>query len=63
MVRDTIYCGKFFHALLIGLVALLGTAASMVFFLELIHAYFYLTIFLVAFLSRSKARKKKPAEK
>ena len=62
VVRDTLYCGKFLPALLIGVVALLGSAASMVLFLELIHAYFYLTFFLVAFLSTAKARKKKPAK-
>lgn len=63
IVRDTIYCGKFMWALLIGLVFLLGTAASMALFLEVIHACVYLTVFLVAFLARAKARKKKPAKK
>ncbi len=63
IVRDTIYCGKFLWALLIGLVFLLGTAASMALFLEVIHACVYLTVFLVAFLARAKARKKKPAKK
>lgn len=63
IVRDTIYCGNFLWALLIGVVFLLGTAASMVLFLEVIHACVYLTVFLVAFLSMSKARKKKPSKK
>lgn len=63
IVRDTIYCGKFLWALLIGVVFLLGTAASMSLFLEVIHACFYLIILLVAFLSRAKARKKKRAKK
>jgi len=63
IVRDTIYCGKFFWALLIGMVFLLGTAASMSLFLEVVHACVYLIVFLVAFLSRAKARKKKPAKK
>ncbi len=63
IVRDTIYCGKFLWALLIGLVFLLGTAASMVLFIEVIHACVYLTVFLVAFLAMAKARKKKPAKK
>lgn len=63
IVRDTIYCHKFLWALLIGLVFLLGTAASMVLFLEVIHACVYLTVFLIAFLSSAKARKKKPVKK
>lgn len=63
IVRDTIYCHNFLWALLIGVVFLLGTAASMVLFLEVIHACVYLTIFLVAFLAMAKARKKKPAKK
>jgi hypothetical protein len=44
-------------------VFLLGTAASMVLFIEVIHACVYLTVFLVAFLAMAKARKKKPAKK
>lgn len=63
IVRDAIYCGKFLWALLIGLVFLLGTAASMTLFLEVVHACVYLIIFLVLFLSTAKARKKKPAKK
>ncbi|MCR5821792.1 MAG: hypothetical protein K6F85_02585 [Bacteroidales bacterium] len=63
IVRDTIYCGNFLWTLLIGLVFLLGTAASMTLFLEVIHACVYLTVILVAFLARSKARKKKTAKK
>ena len=63
IVRDTINCGKFLWALLIGMVFLLGPAASMTLFLEVVHACVYLIIFLVAFLSRAKARKKKPAKK
>ena len=63
IVRDTIYCGKFLWALLIGLVFLLGTAASMALFLEVIHACVYLVVFLVTFLSMAKARKKKPSKK
>ena len=63
IVRDTLYCGNFLWALLIGLVFLLGTAASMALFLEVIHACVYLTVFLVAFLAMAKARKKKPAKK
>ena len=63
IVRDTLYCGKFLWALLIGVVFLLGTAASMALFLEVIHACVYLTVFFVAFLSQAKARKKKPAKK
>ena len=63
IVRDTIYCGKFLWALLIGIVFLLGTAASMALFIEVIHACVYLTVFLVAFLAMAKARKKKPAKK
>lgn len=63
IVRDSIYCGNFLWALLIGLVFLLGTTASMVLFLEVIHACVYLTVFLVAFLARAKARKKKPTKK
>lgn len=63
IVRDTIYCGNFLWALLIGVVFLLGTAASMVFFIEVIHACVYLIVFLVTFLSMAKARKKKPVKK
>lgn len=63
IVRDTLYCGNFLWALLIGVVFLLGTAASMALFLEVIHACVYLTIFLAAFLAMAKARKKKPAKK
>lgn len=63
IVRDTIYCGKFLWALLIGVAFLLGTAASMALFLEVVHACVYLIVFLVAFLSMAKARKKKPAKK
>lgn len=62
IVRDTIYCGKFLWALLIGLAFLLGAAASMALFLEVIHACVYLTVFLVAFLASAKARKKKPSK-
>ena len=60
IVRDTIYCGNFLWALLIGLVFLLGTIASMALFLDVIHACVYLVVFLVAFLAQAKARKKKP---
>ena len=60
IVRDTIYCGNFLWALLIGLVFLLGTAASMVLFLDVLHACVYLVVFLAAFMARAKARKKKP---
>ncbi len=63
IVRDTIYCGNFLWALLIGLVFLLGTAASMTIFLEVIHACVFLTVLLAAFLAMAKARKKKPAKK
>ena len=63
IVRDTIYCHNFLWALLIGLVFLLGTAASMALFLEVIHACVYLVVFLVTFLSMAKARKKKPSKK
>jgi len=63
IVRDTIYCGNFLWALLIGVVFLLGTVASMVFFIEVVHACIYLIVFLVTFLSMAKARKKKPAKK
>lgn len=60
IVRDTINCGNFFWALLIGLVFLLGTAASMALFLSVIHACVYLVAFLAAFMAQAKARKKKP---
>ena len=63
IVRDTIYCGKFLWALLIGVVFLLGTAASMALFLEVIHACVYLTMFLIVFLSMAKAKKRKTADK
>lgn len=62
IVRDTINCGKFLWALLIGVIFLLGTAASMTFFLDVIHACVYLVVFLAAFMARAKARKKKPAK-
>ena len=60
IVRDTINCGNFLWALLIGLVFLLGTAASMALFLSVIHACVYLVAFLAAFMAQAKARKKKP---
>lgn len=60
IVRDTIYCGKFFWALLIGLVFFLGTVASMTLFLDVIHACVYLVVFLAGFMAQAKARKKKP---
>ena len=60
IVRDTIYCGNFLWALLIGLVFILGTAASMTLFLDVLHACVYLVVFLAAFMARAKARKKKP---
>ncbi len=60
IVRDSIYCGNFLWALLIGLVFLLGTAASMALFLEVIHACVYLVVFLAVFMAQAKARKKKP---
>jgi hypothetical protein len=60
IVRDTLYCGNFFWALLIGLVFLLGTAASMALFLDVIHACVYLVVFLAGFMAQAKARKKKP---
>ena len=63
IVRDTLYCGNFLWALLIGIVFLLGTAASMMLFLEVTHACVYLIVFLVAFFAMAKARKKKPAKK
>lgn len=63
IVRDTAHCGRFLRALLIGVVFLLGSAASMIFAIEVIHSCVYLTIFLVAYLSMSKARKKKKDKK
>ena len=63
IVRDTKNCGNFFWALLIGIVFLLGTAASMTLFLDVIHACVYLVLFLAAFMAQAKARKKKPAKK
>ncbi len=63
IVRDTINCGNFFWALLIGVVFLLGTAASMTLFLDVVHACVYLVIFLAAFMAQAKARKKKPSKK
>ena len=60
IVRDTIYCGNFLWALLIGVVFLLGTCASMTLFLEVIHACVFLVVFLAAFMAQAKARKKKP---
>jgi len=62
IVRDTIYCGNFLWALLIGVVFLLGTAASMALFLEVIHACVYLVVFFVVFMAQAKARKKKPRD-
>ena len=59
IVRDTKYCGNFLWALLIGVVFLLGTFASMTLFLEVIHSCVYLVIFLAVFMSQAKARKKK----
>lgn len=63
IVRDTLYCGNFLWALLIGVVFLLGAAAAMALFLEVIHSCVYLTLFLIAFFAMAKARKKKPAKK
>ena len=63
IVCDTIKCGNFFWALLIGVVFLLGTAASMALFIEVIHACVYLVVFLAAYMARAKARKKVPAKK
>lgn len=63
IIRDTINCGNLLWALLIGVVFLLGAAASMMLFLEVSHACVYLTVFLLAFLALAKARKKKPAKK
>ena len=63
IVRDTINCGNFFWALLIGVVFLLGTAASMTLFLDVVHACVYLVLFLAAFMAQAKARKKKPSKK
>lgn len=63
IVRDTIKCGNFFWALLIGVVFLLGTAASMTLFLDVVHACVYLVLFLAAFMAQAKARKKKPSKK
>ena len=60
IVRDTINCGNFLWALLIGLVFILGTAASMSLFLDVIHACVYLVVFLAAFMAQAKARNKKP---
>lgn len=59
IIRDTINCGNFLWALLIGIVFLLGSAASMALFLDVVHACVYLVIFIAAFLSGAKARKKK----
>lgn len=63
IVRDTINCHNFLWALLIGVVFLLGTAASMALFIEVVHACVYLVIFLAAYMARAKARKKVPAKK
>lgn len=63
IVRDTINCGNFFWALLIGVVFLLGTAASMTLFLDVVHACVYLVLFLAAFMAQAKARKKKSSKK
>ena len=60
IVRDTVNCGNFLWALLIGIVFLLGTAASMALFLDVIHACVYLVVFLAAFMAQAKARKKTP---
>ena len=62
IVRDTIKCGNFFWALLIGIVFLLGTTASMALFLEVVHACVYLVVFLAAYMARAKARKKIPVK-
>lgn len=59
IVRDTIYCGNFLWALLIGLIFLLGTAASMALYLDIIHSCVYLVVFLAVFMAQAKARKKK----
>lgn len=63
IVRDTKHCGNFFWALLIGVIFLLGTFASMTLFLEVIHACVYLVVFLAVFMSQAKARKKKKRSK
>ena len=63
IVRDTMHCGRFLWALLVGVLFLLGTAASMTLFLDLVHACVYLVLFLAAFMAQAKARKKKPAKK
>lgn len=63
IVRDTIYCGNFLWALLIGVVFLLGTAASMALFLDVIHACVFLVVLLAAFMAQAKARKKNPKKK
>ena len=63
IVRDTMNCGSFPWALLIGIVFLLGATASMTFFLEVIHSCVYLVVFIAAFLAQAKARKKKVAKK
>ena len=63
IIRDTLYCGSFPWALLIGAAFLLGTVASMALFIELVHSCVYLIVFLVAFFSLDKARKKKPSRK
>ena len=63
IVRDTIKCGSFLWALLIGVVFLLGTAASMALFIEVTHACVYLVVILAAYMARAKARKKVPTKK
>ena len=63
IVRDTIYCGNFLWALLIGVIFLIGTFVSMTLFLEVIHACVYLVVFLAVFMSQAKARKKKKRNK
>lgn len=63
IVRDTIKCGSFLWALLIGVVFLLGTAASMALFIEVTHACVYLVVILAAYMARAKARKKVSTKK
>lgn len=63
IVRDTINCGNFLWALLIGVIWLCGVAASVALMLEVIHACVYLVIFLAAFFAQAKARKKKVTKK
>lgn len=63
LVLDTKRSGNFWYSLLIAVVFFLGSVAVTIIMVEVLHACVYLVVFLAAYLTQAKARKKKAPKK